>query len=392
MKPKTKSEKEVAMLSKKLGNIGKRDMKKLIRGAFAGDLGKSRIDNRRYSVLNISYMGWQVMRYVLITKFGKIGDANFKTWEIMQVWTKMGIGQVIMARKRAMSFYLDAFCCNSELEIRRPNLSSYASYADVEPYFTMAKSVDDLFLCVDQVADDRDCHISKRLAYQLVAGSNYPTHFIKKNTALVVAIMRRMDKKERAAILPALKIIARHKYYVYDPMSYIDYLRALVFLGKDIHNPFYVCPADFRAMHDKYVAQMAKKQEKKRKEDEVNRKIDENKAYEASHGRFFGIQISNGHIQCHVLQSVMEFYEEGTAMHHCVYACGYYKKPNSVVFSARIDGKRIETVEFSLRERRVVQAYGNCDTFTEYHNEIVELVNDNADLIESYNKPLSTAV
>ena len=53
-----------------------------------------------------------------------------------------------------------------------------------------------------------------------------------------------------------------------------------------------------------------------------------------------------------------EFYEEGKAMHHCVYTNAYYNDENSLILSARIDGERIETVEVDLQTLKVVQSRG----------------------------------
>ena len=46
-----------------------------------------------------------------------------------------------------------------------------------------------------------------------------------------------------------------------------------------------------------------------------------------------------------VIESVEEMVEEGRLMHHCV--GGYHNKANSLILSATIDGKRIETIEVS---------------------------------------------
>lgn len=46
-------------------------------------------------------------------------------------------------------------------------------------------------------------------------------------------------------------------------------------------------------------------------------------------------------------------------MHHCVYSNGYYRKDDSLILSATIDGKRIETVEVSLSKLTVVQSRGS---------------------------------
>ena len=68
-------------------------------------------------------------------------------------------------------------------------------------------------------------------------------------------------------------------------------------------------------------------------------------------------------------------------MHHCVYSNEYYLKPNSLILSATIDGKRVETIEVSLKTLKVLQSRGVCNKNTEYHDRIIELVNKNKRLI-----------
>ena len=51
----------------------------------------------------------------------------------------------------------------------------------------------------------------------------------------------------------------------------------------------------------------------------------------------------------------------------------------SIILSAHDrQGNRIETIEFSISRGKVVQSRGVCNSNTEYHNRIIELVNSNA--------------
>lgn len=66
-------------------------------------------------------------------------------------------------------------------------------------------------------------------------------------------------------------------------------------------------------------------------------------------------------------------------MKHCVFQCEYYAKTDSVILSAHDhSGNRIETVEFSLSQGKVVQSRGVCNSNTEFHDRIIRLVNENA--------------
>lgn len=97
--------------------------------------------------------------------------------------------------------------------------------------------------------------------------------------------------------------------------------------------------------------------------------------------KFFGIRFTDGTIQVHVLESVQEHLEEGMAMHHCVFDNAYHLKENSLILSATIEGRRIETIEVNLDTLKVVQSRGMCNQNTEYHDQIVNLVNANKRLI-----------
>lgn len=157
----------------------------------------------------------------------------------------------------------------------------------------------------------------------------------------------------------------------------------------DLNNPHFVCPEDFEHTHQWAVEASMSEDERRRREAERTRQLrdmqkkeKQNADYINRCNRFFGVEITDGTISCHVLRSVADFFEEGTAMHHCVYVNKYYEKQNSLILSARINDKRIETVEVDLQQMKVVQCYGACDKFTIYHDRIVSLVNDNMNIIE----------
>ena len=122
------------------------------------------------------------------------------------------------------------------------------------------------------------------------------------------------------------------------------------------------------------------------KEAEARRrqKASENEArFQALKAPFFGIAFTDGVIQVKVLESVQEYLEEGKVLHHCVFTNEYYLKKQSLILSARIDGKRIETIEVSLETMKVIQCRGLQNKNTEYHDRIIDLVNRNISQIQS---------
>ena len=68
-------------------------------------------------------------------------------------------------------------------------------------------------------------------------------------------------------------------------------------------------------------------------------------------------------------------------MQHCVFTNKYDSKSDSLILTARIGNKRIETVEVNLKTLSVVQSRGVCNNNTEYHDRIIKLVKKNMNLI-----------
>ena len=181
---------------------------------------------------------------------------------------------------------------------------------------------------------------------------------------------------------PSIRIAARNGYTVKDASLWCDYLDTLRELGKDLHSPKYVYPENLREEHDRYMVKLNRLRAERRKAEQEAFILKCEEAYQQAKARFFGLSFHDGKIRIHVLESVREFFDEGEAMHHCVYSNGYYRKDDSLILSATLDGKRIETVEVSLSKLAVVQSRGVCNKNTSYHARIIDLVNRNMSLIQ----------
>lgn len=179
----------------------------------------------------------------------------------------------------------------------------------------------------------------------------------------------------------SVKICIRNKYIVKDAKMWVDYLELLSFFNRDTHNAFYVCPKNLKAAHDRLVD---KKREIKKKQqiEKLRAKIvKEQINYEKQKGKFFRIKFADGKLVIKTLESVEEFMKEGDELKHCVFTNEYYKKPDSLILSARINNKPVETVEVSLKTFDVVQSRGLRNNPTEYHDQIVNIVRQNIGII-----------
>lgn len=166
---------------------------------------------------------------------------------------------------------------------------------------------------------------------------------------------------------------------------WFDYLDLLTRYHKDLHNAYYVCPTNLKRAHDLYVAKKKRDDEKARKARDMQRLLELKKYaedYIKEKSKFFDLKLSDGKIVVIPLKSLEEFKKEGEIMHHCVFSNEYFKKKDSLILSARIGKKHIETVEVNLKTFSIVQSRGACNKDTEYHDSIVKLVNNNMNLIQ----------
>ena len=181
----------------------------------------------------------------------------------------------------------------------------------------------------------------------------------------------------------------------------------LSFLRYDMRSPRWVAPADWNATHDLVMAryrnrvdQMARRQHEAAMlraaiaaEEAARRRGEEAKSYAESFmkriAKFAGLQIGDDDIVIEPLKTIEQFRDEGAAMHHCVFALGYYKRPDSLILSARMkeNGERVETIEVNIKKYCIVQSQGKYNTPTDRHDEIISLVNRAMPRIKALAKP-----
>ena len=137
------------------------------------------------------------------------------------------------------------------------------------------------------------------------------------------------------------------------------------------------------AEHDRISEKIRAKKEKERTEEEIRKALKNEEKFKEMKSRFFGLMFTDGNIVVRMLESVREHVLEGKAVQHCVGSgTSYSLNPDCIIFSARIAEQRVETVEFSLEQMKVVQCHGLQNKDTEHHADIINLVNSNARLIE----------
>ncbi len=319
---------------------------------------------------------YQTLRmFLLMVEMEKGCKARPYALEIGQYWWNANGKQTLVAIQRILGRYMDTFSFGSPMAIRSDNdVYRHIASFDTCPKYT---TIDTLH----RNGFDGKLHGIEpaRLIPALLTNPKVETLMKAGQYELLRHCLHSSTHLED--YWPSVKICLRNGYTIPDGSMWCDTIDLLRRMGKDTHSPKYVCPADLKTEHDKLVEQRNRKEERERLVSRRKEAAQYEKDYLSLKGKFFGIVITDGTLNVRVLESVAEFAEEGTMMHHCVCANRYYRKENSLILSATIGNKRIETVEVDLEKLCVVQSRGVCNQNTEYHDRIVNLVNSNMNLI-----------
>ena len=334
------------------------------------------LQQKRYFTTLTACEGYQVLRmFLLVAEMEKGCKAEHYVLEIGQYWWNAQGRKALVAIQRILGHYVDTFSFCAPMAIRNDNEAyQYAAYSQTYPKFKVTDTLrrngfEDDFHDIAPTIFIPALLSDSRAETLIKAGRmGHLRYFLNNNSTF-------------DACWQSYKVATRNGYEIEDISLWCDYVDMLRRLNKDIHSPKYVCPTDLHREHDLRQSELCRQREKEEKEKRRKKAIEEEKRFHELKSKFFGICFTDGTIQVHVLESVQEHLEEGVSMHHCVFSNAYYLKEDSLILSATIEGKRIETIEVSLRTLEVVQSRGVCNKNTEYHEQIVNLVNANRGLI-----------
>src|ERR1035437_2449020 len=333
------------------------------------------IECEYFSIIEIME-GMQVVRMFFVKKTGKKRQkAIYAIDEVMQHWVnENGKVTTIAKQVRGLTQCYDSWICDSFLEIRtesynaklRAELAPYKVYPKMKIlpvirrngfkgfFYSFAPHLLFSFILNDQFAETL-----------LKTGQIDLLNYHYNNPSTVVKMWK------------SIKICIRKDYKIKDASDWLDYLRLLNHFGKDLHIPKYICPEDFKPAHDRIVRKK-REQDRKLRLNEMRDTIEvEQKDYDKQKGKFFNIQFGDEEILIKPIKTVEEFMIEGDILDHCVFTNEYYKKVNSLILSARINNKPIETIEVLLSDSTIVQSRGIRNQPTKYHNRIINLVESN---------------
>lgn len=334
--------------------------------------------------------GMTLLKCYKAHKLGK--GETFTMYQLCLIRAKRG-GQTAYAGRGTNIGVIDSFSHTGELSIKNEK-SWYKEYVECG-YPLQSKGEAD--------------------PYVVIRCENHNTYEFNDNRAETLAKIGREDMlqlmitRERGLtdkVYAAIKVAQRHHYdYNGDFYAWLNMVEMLIFAGKDYRNPAYICPADFTKTrnfaidrYDKRIREIqakrdanaeTRRQEQMLRDEQARARMEEElerrkkqaerlaKTYATRLRKWLDMVITNGSIIIKPLQNIEEFAEEGKAMHHCVYANGYYNKKGTLILSAKdTNGKRLATIEYSITRKEIVQCRAACNQEPKDYDTICALINE----------------
>ena len=338
------------------------------------------IRDKSYFNVITTIEGYQVIRmFLMIVEMRKGMKAKPAFLEIGSYWIDCKGNTTVVGLQRTLGPYIDSFAFCSPFEIRRDN-EAFQRIAD-EWVYPRIKVTDTIKRNGFKVS----CHhIHPVTLFQELLTNPKAETLMKANEIELLRYLCSSDQRAEdiKRYWNTIKIANRNGYKVRDSVMWVDYIKMLERCDKDIQSPKYICPANLQEEHDRYVKKLQSIQEKAKRTEDIRKAQEWEASFKERKEKFFGIRINDGEIEVKVLESVEEYRQEAENQHICLFSAAYDRREDSLIFSARIDGRIIETIEVDLKTLKVVQSRGGCNQNTEYHDRIIRLINANTHLIK----------
>lgn len=337
---------------------------------------------------------YQVIRCIRINKYINIKTKPYFEWsETFRYWINVNGKVTLMSKNvRPFGYYnFDQWDHNSKISIKR-NYSVFTIIPGVIIY--PKKKILHILKRNGYNGEYFDSHLPTLLKLLII--NPHVETIVKAGYINLLRIQNKSDilrgvksrLEEFDEYWPQIKMVMRYKYKIDDVDMWFDHLRMLKYVKKDILNLKHILPENLNEEHTKLNRLIERRREKeysklrrKHEEERIKRLEKDEKNYLKSKSKYFDIELSHDKFKVVVLKSLNEFKEEGKKLIHCVYSSVYYNKQDSLILSARINNEPIETIEFSLSEKRVIQSHGTRNDDSELHDEIITFINSNAKTI-----------
>lgn len=334
------------------------------------------VRERSYFNIITAVKGFQVIRmFLMIVEFRKGMKANPGFVEIGSYWIDKHGHTTVVGRQRTLGHYIDSFAFGSPLEIRRDN-DAFWHIANqwVYPRTNVTDTI-------------------KRNGYTTFAYGVHPVTMFQQllTNPKAETLMKAGEEglfrylchhpKEVDKYWNTIKVARRAGYKVDDPQMWFDYIKMLDRMGKDLHSPTLIAPRDLNAARDLYVKKVNRKRKIERREADLQKAIEEEATFQELKSKFFGLEMTDGEINLHSLDSINQYYDVAQKMSICIFSSRYFLKEKSLVLTAVKDNNIVGVVEVSLEDYTILQCRAFANGVCEYQDRIAQIISDNTKMI-----------
>ena len=322
---------------------------------------------------------YQVVRmFLMMVEMRKGMKVKPAYLEIGQYFIDSKGNKTVVAIPRTLGCYVDTFAFGAPLEIRNDGEAyMYVSDQWVYPHIKVTDTIK------RNGFKNSGHHIHPVTMFQELLTNPKAETLMKANDIELLRYLcaRPAYKSDIDKYWNTIKIAKRNGYEFKDVRMWFDYIKMLERMGKDLNSPSLIAPQDLKTAHDEYVEKVNRQRVKEQKEANRKKAEADQVKFEELKGRYIGLSMTDGTIRLHTLDSVAEYYDEGTKQHICVGSSGYYLKEDTLVFTATMGGRTIATVEISLKDFSIIQCRAFANGVCEYTEQIAGIINDNKEMI-----------
>jgi hypothetical protein len=321
-----------------------------------------------------AFKDYQVIRYIQVSRTWQKGKkAKSKTFECMQRWISPEGKETILScslqsgynlYSRGINFRNDKMTLSSETKSRSELFGIIypkrkgSKYSKRNGY---KYSVYDL---------------KPHLFFKMILKNNKLETLLKTDKKLFKYFSKTHHHEYLNKYWKQIKITQRHNYEIYCISDWIDMIRTLEELNKDINSPNYICPDDLNKAHNRWNKKLNKRKEHNRLQELKNSIENDNKEYIKRIEPYKNTTLIDNinKIKIEIVASVKQLYLDSLELNHCAFNNEYHNKKNSIILRATNNGKLVETIEYCLMEEKVIQSRGLDNKASKYNKKILDLM------------------
>ena len=337
------------------------------------------IRDKSYFNVITTIEGYQVIRmFLMIVEMRKGMKAKPAYLEIGSYWIDCKGNTTVVGLQRTLGHYIDSFAFGSPLEIRRDN-EAFQRISD-EWVYPRIKVTD----TIKRNGFKGSCHhIHPVTLFQELLTNPKAETLMKSNEIELLRYLcyRPTNKSDINTYWNTIKIANRNGYKVNNSQMWIDYIKMLERMGRDLNSPSLIAPKDLKTAHDIYVAKVNRQRIKEQREKERQQGIEDKAKFEELKSRYFGMAMTDGEIEIHSIDTIDDYYKIGESQSICCGTAKYFLKESTLTLTAYIGDKQIATIEISLDDYHIIQCRAFANGICEYTEQIAGIINANKKMI-----------